>query len=142
MELLPTNISMWPVQLQYMSIPVRVSGAKTVRSPYAAVCYHGHRVYHKKLRSLLKDTHLSNEPLSRSLLAPGTVPLPETLKDYVEGVPGKDVAMPYFKRSQDAPTDKPTMLRRVASNLPTVRRAVSNMSLRRSRSAMSVGEQQ
>lgn len=133
---------MWPVQLQYMSIPVRVSGAKTVRSPYAAVCYHGHRVYLKKLRSLLKDMHLANDPLSRSLLPAGTVPLPETLKDYVEGVPGKEAATHFTMRAQDAQADRPTMLRRVASNLPTVRRAVSRVSLRRSRSAMSVGAQQ
>ncbi|KAJ4417470.1 hypothetical protein N0V82_006134 [Gnomoniopsis sp. IMI 355080] len=133
---------MWPVQLQYMSIPVRVSGAKTVRSPYAVICYHGHRVYQKKLRSLLKETHLANDPLSRSLLPVGTIPLPETLKDYVEGLPGKDVAAPYFMRPQNAQVERPTILRRVTSNLPTVRRAVSNISLRRSRSAMSVGDQQ
>lgn len=127
-----------------MSIPARVSGAKTVRSPYALVCYHGHRLYHKKLKSLLKEMGLANDPLNRSLLRPGSAPLPETLKEYVEGTPGKDVAAPYFVRGRDAQADssKPTMLRRVASNLPTVRRAVSRVSLRRSRSAQSIGSVQ
>lgn len=135
---------MWPVQLQYMSIPVRVSGAKTVRAPYAIVCYHGHRVYHKKLRGLLKDMRLANDPPSRSLLPAGTAPLPETLKDYVEGTPGKEAAAPYFMRSREGgQVEKPTtMLRRVTSNLPTVRRAVSSLSLRRSMSAASMGEHQ
>lgn len=134
---------MWPVQLQYMSIPVRVSGAKTVRSPYAAVCYNGHRVYHKKLRALLKDMNLANDPLDRSLLRPGTLPLPETLKDYMEGVPGKDAATPYYVRGRDGQaSSRPTMLRRVTSNIPTVRRAVSRVSLRRSRSVQSVANGQ
>lgn len=134
---------MWPVQLQYMSIPVRVSGAKTVRSPYAVVCYNGHRVYSKKLRSLLKDMNLANDPLNRSLLRPGTVPLPETLKDYMDGIAGKTAAELYFVRGRDGqPNPRPTMLRRVTSNIPTVRRAVSRVSLRRSRSAHSVGSDQ
>lgn len=142
----PLN-SMWPVQLQYMSIPVRVSGAKTLRSPYAAVCYNGHRVYHKKLKALLKDTHLHNDPLARSLLPSGASPLPETLRDYMDGTPGRDAAAAY--REPAAVADRgagqvvggprPGVLRRVTSNIPTVRRAVSRVSLRRSRSSVSVG---
>lgn len=131
---------LWPVQLQYMSVPVRVSGAKTLRSPYALVSYSGHRVYQKKLKGLLKDMKLANDPLERSLLRPGTVPLPETLKEYMDGEPGKDAAIPYYVRGRDgAPgvQPRPTMLRRVTSNIP-LRRAVSRVSLKRSKSVTSV----
>lgn len=134
----------WPVQLQYMSIPVRVSGAKTVRSPYALLSYNGHRVYQKKLKTLLKDMKLADSSLSRSLLRPGTSPLPETLRDYMDGEPGKTAAMPYLEKSKDGttvPEQRPTtMLRRVASNIP-LRRAVSRVTLRRTNSVSSIAAQ-
>lgn len=133
-----------------MSIPVRVSGAKTLRSPYAAVCYNGHRVYQKKLKALLKDSHLAHDPLARSLLQPGTTPLPETLKDYMEGTPGRSAAAAYVQAAAPAAVGagangarglggaRPGVLRRVTSNIPTVRRAVSRVSLRRRNSSQSV----
>lgn len=129
----------WPVQLQYMSVPVRAGGAKTVRSPYALVSYNGHRSYQKKLRALLKDNKLADDELSRSLLRPGTLPLPETLKAYMEGEPGKDAALHYPVRGRDGAPEagsRPGMLRRVTSNIP-LRRTMSRVSLRRSRSVVS-----
>lgn len=135
----------WPVQLQYMSIPARVSGAKTVRSPYALVSYNGHKVYHKKLRALLRDMKLGSSGLERSLLRPGTKPVPETLREYLAGESGKDAALPFYERGRDGATGsgevqqpRPTMLRRVTSNIP-LRRAVSRVSLKRTRSTASVG---
>lgn len=131
----------WPVQLQYMSVPVRISGAKTVRSPYALVSYNGHRVYQKKLKTLLKDMKLANAGLGRSLLRPGTLPLPETLRDYMDGEPGKTAALPYFAKGIEGPSEpgqRPTtMLRRVASNIP-LRRAMSRVTLKRSNSIASI----
>lgn len=129
----------WPVQLQYMSIPVRSGGAKTVRSPYALVSYNGQRVYQKKLKALLKENKLADDELSRSLLRPGTVPVPETLKAYMEGEPGKDAVLHYSVRGRDgAPgsASRPGVLRRVTSNIP-LRRTMSRVSLRRSRSVVS-----
>lgn len=136
----------WPVQLQYLSVPVRVSGAKTVRSPYALVSYNGHKVYHKKLKTLLRDMKLGNSALERSLLRPGTRPVPETLREYLAGESGKDAALPFYERGRDGasgagegqPQQRPTILRRVTSNIP-LRKAVSRVSLKRSRSVTSMG---
>lgn len=132
---------MWPVQLQYMSIPVEVSGARTVRSPYAVVCYNNHRAYHKKLKSLLKKLQLANCRFERSLLRPGTAPLSETLKEYMEGKPGQDAAMPYYAQLNEdnaaVPLQKPSALRRVTSNIP-LRKAASRVSLRRIKSSASI----
>lgn len=131
---------MWPVQLQYMSIPVEVSGARTVRNPYAIVCYNSHRAYHKKLKSLLKKLDLADCRFERSLLRPGTQPVSETLKDYMEGKPGQDAATSYyaqFTENASAPTQKPSALRRVTSNIP-LRKAASRVSLRRIKSSASI----
>lgn len=130
----------WPVQLQYMSIPVEVSGARTVRSPYAVVCYNSHRAYHKKLKSLLKSLRLADCRFDRSLLRQGTAPLPETLKEYMEGKPGQDAAAPFYRQhTEDARTSqqRTSTLRRVASNIP-LRKAASRVSLRRVRSSASI----
>lgn len=132
---------MWPVQLQYMSIPVEVSGARTVRNPYAIVCYNNHRAYHRKLKTLLKKLHLADCRFERSLLRPGTAPLSETLKEYMEGKPGQDAARPYYAQFTEdninAPLQKPSTLRRVTSNIQ-LRKAASRMSLRRIKSSTSV----
>lgn len=143
------NHFMWPVQLQYMSLPVRqADGTKTTRSPYAVVCYNGHGVYKKKLRSLLKDQRLGDCKFERSLLRPGTVPLPETLREYVDGEPGKDMALPYYQSTGEEPKARGRLtrmsstdqVRRAASQ--TVRRAVSRVSLRRMASSNSVAVHQ
>lgn len=134
---------MWPVQLQYMSIPVEVSGARTVRSPYAIVCYNNHRAYHKKMKSLLKKLKLADCKFERSLLRPGTTPLSETLKDYMEGKPGQDAAMEFYAQITEAgstPSHKLSTLRRVTSNIP-LRKAASRVSLRRIKSSASVHSQ-
>lgn len=135
---------MWPVQLQYMSIPVEVSGARTMRSPYAIVCYNSHRAYHKKLKSLLKKLQLSDCRFERSLLRPGVAPLPETLKEYIEGKPGQDAAMHYYAQHLEddasAPPQKLSRLRRVTSNIP-LRKAASRVSLRRIKSSASITRQ-
>lgn len=135
---------MWPVQLQYMSIPVEVSGARTVRSPYAIVCYNGHRAYHKKLKSLLKKFQLADCRFERSLLRPGTAPLPETLKEYTEGKPGQDAATPYYAQhpadNPSASAQRPSVLRSVTSNLQ-LRKAASRVSLRRIKSSASMTNQ-
>lgn len=131
---------MWPVQLQYMSIPVEVSGARTVRSPYAIVCYSSHRAYHKKLKSLLKKLQLAHCKFERSLLRPGTVPVSETLKDYVEGKPGQDAATEFYAQhteTPNAPPHKPSALRRVTSTIQ-LRKAASRVSLRRIKSSASI----
>lgn len=132
------NHFIWPVQLQYMSLPVRMSEQKTVRSPYALVCYQAHRVYHKKLKALLRDRKLSNCGFERSLLRPGTAPLPETLREYMDGQPGKDAATPYYSAEPGAsPEERPSRLRKVTSTI-SLRRAVSRVALRRSQSVASI----
>lgn len=126
---------LWPVQLQYTSLPVRLAGGhKTVRSPYALVCYQAHRVYHKKLKALLRDYKLSKCGFERSLLRPGAAPLPETLREYMSGEPGKDAATPYYRAG---PEERPSRLRSVSSTM-SLRRAVSRVALRRSQSAASI----
>lgn len=132
------NHFLWPVQLQYMSIPVRMSEQKVVRSPYALVCYQAHRVYHKKLKALLRDYKLSDCGFQRSLLRPGTSPLPETLREYMDGEPGKDAAIPYYRPEAGASQEeRPSRLRKVTSTM-SLRRAVSRVSLRRSQSVASI----
>lgn len=132
------NHFLWPVQLQYMSLPVRMSDQKTVRSPYALVCYQAHRVYHKKLKALLRDYKLSNCGFERSLLRPGAAPLPETLREYMDGESGKDAATPYYRAEAGTdPEERPSRLRKVTSTM-SLRRAVSRVALRRSQSAASI----
>lgn len=132
------NHFLWPVQLQYMSLPVRMSDQRTVRSPYALVCYQAHRVYHKKLKALLRDYKLSNCGFERSLLRPGTAPVPETLREYMDGEPGKDAATPYYRADAGAGLEeRPSRLRSVTSTM-SLRRAVSRVALRRSQSAASI----
>ncbi|KAG6366627.1 hypothetical protein INS49_000805 [Diaporthe citri] len=132
------NHFLWPVQLQYMSLPVRMSDQKTVRSPYALVCYQAHRVYHKKLKALLRDQKLSDCGFERSLLRPGAAPLPETLREYMDGEPGKDAATPYYSAEPGAAQEeRSSRLRKVTSTM-SLRRAVSRVSLRRSQSVASI----
>lgn len=73
--------------------------------PYALVLNwspcRGH-TYKSRFERLLKRYNLVGCGFDRSLLEPGTVPLPETLQDHMRGVPGRKAALPYFRTGESA----------------------------------------
>ncbi|KAM0216038.1 hypothetical protein ACHAPQ_003267 [Fusarium lateritium] len=48
--------------------------------------------------ALLKHLGIPDCDFQRSLLEPGTTPLPENLEDWIEGIPGTSIALPYYRK--------------------------------------------
>ncbi|KAH7326152.1 hypothetical protein B0I35DRAFT_474838 [Stachybotrys elegans] len=57
--------------------------------------------YDEVLRRVMEEYGVGGSDFSRSLLAPGTVPLPETLLDWYFGRQGNEAALPYFAKSAE-----------------------------------------
>lgn len=53
--------------------------------------------YEILLNQELEKLGLMGSNFSRSLLKPGTVPIPETLRNWLLGIPGETAALPYFE---------------------------------------------
>lgn len=101
------------VKLHWMSIPwCESDGEHTyLRHPLALVLHYqpGSRPsiqlnywrnlpsYETYLNRALEELGLMGSDFSRSLLKPGTVPIPETFEDYYLGIPGRTAALPYFE---------------------------------------------
>ncbi len=89
-----------PVQLCYISIPYSWrDGDRTLAHPWAFVLHHEpmHQFsYQNNLERLLVELNLAGCGFKRSLLKPGTTPLPECLWDWYVGIPGKNAALPYY----------------------------------------------
>lgn len=80
--------SFWPQEFHYMSIPWRSRGSKRTRHPYALVLWSSPGPWHsyqRRLKQLLKKKGLTGCNFDRSLLEPGTSPLPESWLDLVTG---------------------------------------------------------
>ncbi|KAI1275612.1 hypothetical protein F5Y07DRAFT_400148 [Xylaria sp. FL0933] len=90
-----------PVQLCYISIPWQSNGRPTITHPWALL-YHGQPrpagpySYEGRFNTLLDELNLTGCGFERSLLKPGTTPLPECLWDWYVGVPGHSAALPYY----------------------------------------------
>ncbi|KAI1740065.1 hypothetical protein F4680DRAFT_120239 [Xylaria scruposa] len=100
-----------PVMLCYISIPFSIGGEPILRHPWALVLHHeplpgGLYTYENRLNALLDDLSLTGCGFERSLLKPGTTPLPECLWDWYVGVPGHSAALPYYAVDTGALTDK------------------------------------
>jgi hypothetical protein len=61
--------------------------------------------YERRLAKLLQDLDLVGCDFRRSLLRPGTTPLPECLWDWFAGIPGRTAALPYFAIKNDECND-------------------------------------
>jgi hypothetical protein len=96
--------SLWPVQLHYISIMVRldcVGGRVALWHPWALVFHHRPLpqygfTYESLLKTLLAELGIPDCDFKRSLLKSGTTPIPECLWDWIAGLPGKTVALPYL----------------------------------------------
>ena len=62
--------------------------------------------YEGRLGELLSKLSIANCDFRRSLLRPGTIPLPECLWDWFAGIPGKSMALPYFAPGQKSDDDE------------------------------------
>lgn len=93
-----------PMRLHYISI--KWGGGdlpKTVAQPWALFLQDTctARTYEAELSRLLKQCNLLDCKFERSLLRPGTTPLPETLWDLFGGYPGTSGALPYYVKEED-----------------------------------------
>lgn len=96
----------WPHRLHYMSLACKESsGKKFCCHPYAMInSCHGESpsrawyMYKKDLKGFLRTYSPEGHSFERSLLDPGTVPVPESWEDLVRGKPGHRAALPYFKQ--------------------------------------------
>jgi hypothetical protein len=99
------NMGFWPIRLHYMIIPWSDGNFKSLSNPYALVLNFSpsrRHTYKGRFERLLKRNNLVGCGFSRSLLEPGTIPLPENLQDYMRGVPGHEAALPYFRNGESA----------------------------------------
>ena len=62
--------------------------------------------YEYWLKTLLERCGLVGCKFERSLLLPGTTPIPETLWDWVGGIPGKVAALPYYKAKTEEDSEE------------------------------------
>jgi hypothetical protein len=98
----------WPVQLQYITIPWKDPGRSMGLShPWALVLRSRHgipRGYNsalarstnaQRVQYLLEKIRIPDCQFERSLLRPDTVPMPESVLDWIEGIPGSTLALPY-----------------------------------------------
>jgi len=104
----------WPVKLIYISIPWSYDPIKDPRGlehPWALVLQRKPEdgtihTYENRFKDLLERLNLVGCNFGRSLLTPGTVPLPECLWDWFAGVSGKTAALPYYTREVREEGDK------------------------------------
>ncbi|KAI1735146.1 hypothetical protein F4680DRAFT_470216 [Xylaria scruposa] len=90
------------VQLNWITIPWNYGDGTTLAHPWALVLrrqptpeYSYWDSFHRMLEQRGLSS-LAESGFPRSLLKQGTVPLPETLRDWLMGFPGKTAALPYF----------------------------------------------
>lgn len=95
-----------PVRLQYISIPWFDGAKQRFENPWALVLHARPEpgtihTYENRFRVLLERLGLSGCRFPRSLLKPGTTPLPECLCDWFEGLAGTTAASQYYSRLKD-----------------------------------------
>lgn len=102
----------WLVQLAYISIPwYSVSNEpRNLIHLWALVLHSKPRpgslhTYETRLAKLLQELDLVGCDFQRSLLRPGTTPLPEYPWDWFAGIPGKTAALAYFAIKNDEYND-------------------------------------
>ncbi|KAM0474763.1 hypothetical protein ACHAP7_007724 [Fusarium lateritium] len=89
----------YPVKLMYLSIPWHSSSeCVSALIPYHRCDPHTGATYPEILQALLKHLGIPDCDFQRSLLEPGTTPLPENLEDWIEGIPGTSIALPYYRK--------------------------------------------
>lgn len=106
----------WPVCLHYISISFAPPCApiKDLCHPWAVVlrlrpsngvkCGTGlaSTTNAERLHALLEKLGIPGCRFERSLLQPGTIPLPECVLDWIEGISGSTLALPYFPQDSQA----------------------------------------
>ncbi|KIL96465.1 hypothetical protein FAVG1_01209 [Fusarium avenaceum] len=58
--------------------------------------------YPEVLQGFLNHLGILDCDFQRSLLEPGTTPLPDNLEDLIEGIPGASIALPYYRKVSEA----------------------------------------
>ncbi|KAF4463367.1 hypothetical protein FALBO_9810 [Fusarium albosuccineum] len=107
------RLGCWTVCLFYTSIPWRIKEQNShLEHPWAIVprcrpipC-DPRFDYENLLEMLLRRLGISGCTFKRSLLRPGTTPLPENILDYWEGMPGSTTALPYYTEEEEEKTGK------------------------------------
>ncbi|KAI0550937.1 hypothetical protein F4679DRAFT_594258 [Xylaria curta] len=100
------------VQLNWISIPWNIGDGTILAHPWALVLRRQPTPEYSYLDSFYRMleqrglSSLAESGFPRSLLKQGTVPLPETLRDWLMGFPGKTAALPYFAE-EDAKAESP-----------------------------------
>lgn len=97
----------WPVALQYITIPW---ASPRLFTPWALVLLNTltsvfPHTYEYRVSALLERLGLEDCDFQRSLLRPGTTPLPENLQDYYRGIPGK-AGLSYYRGTTDGGSDE------------------------------------
>lgn len=104
-----------PVRLHYISIPWGNGTRKSLIHPWALVLHDkphpgSIHTYETRFQVLLGRLGIEGCSFERSLIHPGTTPLPECLWDWFAGIPGATKALPYFdvtfKKSESEEPDK------------------------------------
>jgi hypothetical protein len=108
----------WPVRLDYIGISGRQCDRppKSLFKPWALVLRYRHGTGDRlgcglapttgaeRLQRLLEKLGIPDCQFERSRLRPGTVPLPECVLYWIEGIPGSTLALPYYSKDSDAPS--------------------------------------
>ena len=109
LETLKEHTMGWPVKLWYISIHWQYTyRCRSVIHPYALVWNRRPEVddtekgttYKDELARSLERLGLQGCKFERSLIEPGTKPLPENIYDYTYGIAGGPEAEPYFMQSE------------------------------------------
>ncbi|SPJ86861.1 uncharacterized protein FTOL_11886 [Fusarium torulosum] len=89
----------YPVHLVHLSIPWRDSlEFLSALIPYQRRGPRRKATYPEILQGFLKHLGIPDCDFQRSLLEPGTTPLPDNLEDLLEGIPGASIALPYYRK--------------------------------------------
>lgn len=89
----------YPLHLVHLSIPWRdklefLSGL----IPYQRRGPRRKATYPEVVQGFLNHLGIPDCDFQRSLLEPGTTPLPDNLEDLIEGIPGASIALPYYRK--------------------------------------------
>lgn len=100
----------WSVRLFYISIPWCNGTYQWLQHPWAIVLrlrppFMPGLTYENRLERFLNQRGMPDCKFERSLLKPGTTPLPECVLDWIEGIPGTTGALPYYIKDEDTKHD-------------------------------------